>query len=104
MLIYLEVIKDNTYLLSIIGTDFFWSSSSLVQKPENIRTNLQNSQVPYAGFETAAVHKMAQREFGKRAIDIYSSYRSPGNIRVFAEVSIKSIKEQYLFSLIYISS
>ena len=35
-------------------------------------SNLVNMQVPFAGFDTAAVHKVAQSEFSKRANGLYS--------------------------------
>ena len=37
----------------------------------------------YAGYDRNAVNKVAQKEFGKDADVVYSSYRSPVNITVF---------------------
>ena len=46
-------------------------------------SNLVHKRISYAGYNRAAVNKVAKNEFCKEANVIYSSYRSPVNISVF---------------------
>ena len=53
------------------------------QSTLHFSSNSVNKRVSYAGYDRNAVNKVAQKEFGKDADVVYSSYRSPVNITVF---------------------
>ena len=46
-------------------------------------SNLVHKQISYAGYNRAAVNKVAKSEFGEEANVIFSSYESPVDISVF---------------------
>ena len=53
------------------------------QDPLYFSTNLVHKRVSYAGYDSAAVNKLAKNEFGKEADVIFSSFTSPVDINVF---------------------
>ena len=53
------------------------------QSTLHFSSNSVNKRVSYAGYDRNAVNKVAQKEFGRDADVVYSSYRSPVNITVF---------------------
>ena len=72
--------------VSIIGSalnhvkTIIWAT---YQSTLHFSSNSVNKRVSYAGYDRNAVNKVAQKEFGKDADIVYSSYTSPGNITIF---------------------
>ena len=72
--------------VSIIGSGLnhvktiIWAT---YQSTLHFSSNSVNKRVSYAGYDRNAVNKVAQKEFGKDADIVYSSYTSPENITIF---------------------
>ena len=78
--------RQNDATINIVGSGrknikaVIWATS---RNTLYFSSNLVNKQVSYSGYNKNAVNIVAQKEFGRNADVIYSSYRSPVNISVF---------------------